>query len=184
MNIVKSVIVFTMMFLVSFAAQTNESPRDYPLYGYEHLSESHVIQSVVELYPNISPEEARKVVSLVNYYASDMDINPVIALAMIGTESSFRKYAKSPTGAGYTQVYPKYHKDKIKNRDIFKTQVNIEVGLTVLSNCKKKRNGNYISALACYNGAVSKDKAQTYNSKIRKQKSRLMTKVYEIVMAG
>ena len=183
MNVIKSLFVFFSLMFFAIAAQTNERQHDYPLYGNEHLYESWVAKGVAELYPRIDETEARKVVSLVNYYAQEMDISPTVALAMIGTESSFRKNAVSPTGAGYTQVYPKYHKDKIKNRNIFKTQVNIEVGLTILSDCVKKR-GNYQKALACYNGAVSKDKAKLYNSKIKKHEKKILTKVYEIVMTG
>lgn len=183
MNVIKSVICAMMMMLASFSINSTERPQDFPIYGNEHLYESWFVRSVVELYPEITEPEAKKVVSLVNYYAQEMDISPTVALAMIGTESSFRKHAVSPTGAGYTQVYTKYHKDKIKNRNIFKTQVNIEVGLSILSDCVKKR-GNYQKALACYNGAISPDKAKLYNKKIRKHEKKILTKVYEIVLTG
>lgn len=183
MNVIKSFIFFMMMMLASFSINSTERPQDFPIYGNEHLYESWFVKSVVELYPNITEGEAKKVVSLVNYYAQEMDISPTVALAMIGTESNFRKHTVSPTGVGYTQVYPKYHKDKIKNRDIFKTQVNIEVGLSILSDCVKKR-GNYQKALACYNGAVSPEKAKLYNKKIRKHEKKILAKVYDIVLTG
>lgn len=183
MNVLKSIICFMMMLCVSFSINSTERTQDQPVYGEEHLLESHFVKGVLELYPNIPEQEARKVVGLVNYYSQELDIKPTVALAMIGTESSFRRMAKSPTGSGYTQVYTKYHQDKIRKRDIFKTQVNIEVGMKILSDCKEKR-GTYQKTMACYNGALSKEKARVYYKKVRDQEKKIMAKVYEVFLSS
>lgn len=183
MSFIKSVIVFSMMLFLSFSINSTERNQDQPVFGEEHLLESHFVKSVMDLYPAIPEQEARKVVGLVNYYSQELNIKPTVALAMIGTESSFKRTARSPTGAGYTQVYPRYHQDKIKNRDIFKTQVNIEVGMKILSDCKERR-GSYQKTLACYNGAISKEKARIYYKKIRDQEKKIMAKVYEVFLSS
>lgn len=183
MSFLKSVIVFTMMLFLSFSINSTERNQDQPVFGEEHLLESHFVKSVMNLYPTIQEQEAKKVVALVNYYSEEFDVSPTVALAMIGTESSFKRTARSATGAGYTQVYPKYHQDKIRKRDIFKTQVNIEVGMKILSDCKKKR-GSYQQTMACYNGAISKEKARIYYKKIRDQEKKIMVKVYEVFMSS
>ena len=61
MNVIKTVICFTMMMLASFSINSTERPQDYPIYGNEHLYESWFVKSVVELYPEINEvERARK----------------------------------------------------------------------------------------------------------------------------
>ncbi len=183
MNVVKSTICFVLMLFMSFAINSTERSQDQPVFGEEHLLESHFVKGVMELYPAIQEQEARKVVGLVNYYSQELNIKPTVALAMIGAESSFKRTARSPTGAGYTQVYPKYHQDKIRKRDIFKTQVNIEVGMKILSDCKEKR-GTYQKTMACYNGAISQEKARIYYKKIRDQEKKIMAKVYEAFLGS
>jgi soluble lytic murein transglycosylase-like protein len=174
-----------MTLLMCLSVNSGETLKDQPVFGQEHLRESHFVKGVMELYPSIPELEAQKVVGLVNYYSQELNLTPTVALAVIGTESEFVRTARSATGVGYTQVYPKYHKNKIKNRDLFKTQVNIEVGMKILQECKERTGKpGYRTALACYNGAVSKDKAERYYRKIREQEKRILVKVYQIFMTN
>lgn len=180
MRSIKTIVISMMLLLLTFTVNSHESQLDVPVYGEEHLRESHFVKGVVALFPNIQEQEAKKVVSLVNYFSQELDIKPTVALAMIGTESGFKRTAVSQTGVGYTQVYPKYHRNKIKKRDLFDTQVNIEVGMQILRECKDRYNKpGYKKTLACYNGAVDKDKAESYYKKITTQEKRIMAKVYE-----
>lgn len=110
-------------------------------------------KNIARQYKSIDHEQARHVVKLVYIYSKQHNMRPALVLGLIGAESSFRSQAVSPVGAvGYTQVWPKWHQDKIAGRDILHTATNIEVGIKVLKECFKRR-GNERGALACYNGA-------------------------------
>lgn len=113
-------------------------------------------------YKHISKDEAKYLIRLVYKETKTQRVNPVLVLGLIGAESSFKKNSLSPVGAvGYTQVLPRWHADKIKDRDIAHPSVNVQVGVKILSDCMKKRK-NERGALACYNGATSHVDVEKY----------------------
>lgn len=84
-------------------------------------------------------------------------IDPYLVIAMISAESMFNTKAGSKAGArGLMQVMPRWHKDKIKGRNIFDVRTNIEVGLQILQDCLVKASDRMTSGLKCYSGGASK----------------------------
>ena len=121
---------------------------------------------ISQRYKTLDKDEAAKVVKLVYKHSRTEKVNPKLVLGLIGAESSFRSGAKSSVGAvGYTQVWPKWHQDKIGGRNIHHPSTNIEVGVKVLKECLRRR-GNEREALACYNGATRADQAARYIKKV------------------
>lgn len=107
----------------------------------------------------------RDIVRIVNAAFSEAkkhSIDPFLIIALINTESKFRPWAKNKSGArGLTQVIPRWHRDKIKGRDIMHIETNIEVGTKVLVDCLN-RNKGMKNALRCYSGG-----ARNYAQKLR-----------------
>ena len=136
--------------------------------------ELKLTKAITSIYKHINHQEAVRVVQLTFKHAKKHNISPTLALGLIAAESSFKNNAVSSVGAmGYTQVYPKYHREKIKNRDLFKAPVAIEVGMQILSDCINRRE-SIKSALACYNGATTDDSIERYYEKVMKRKEQIL----------
>lgn len=147
------------------------SPKPETILTYEeHLEKEKAAKVIAKKYRYIDLEGAMQVVTAVYENAKRYGVRPSLLLAMIATESSFNKRAKSSVGAvGYLQVMPRWHRNKIQNRNIWDTEVNIQVGAQVLRDCYK-RNKNEKKALACYNGAITPEKVEEYyNAVVRNQ---------------
>ncbi len=79
-------------------------------------------------------------------------LDPLLLLAIVATESRFDPQAQSVRGAmGLMQVIPKYHQDKIGDGTLFDPANNIRVGSLVLRE-GLERHGSLKSALAYYSG--------------------------------
>lgn len=117
-----------------------------------------LVSSIRSIYgKNVHREEAVRIVRAAHRYGNEFNVDPTLVLGLIGAESSYNKTARSHVGAlGYTQVWPKWHQDKIRGRDILDTEVNIEVGTRYLRDCLNRFGSEY-KALACYNGALHRD---------------------------
>lgn len=135
----------------------------------EHQSlVKHMQTVVVSTYKGISKKDAKKVVRLAADEAAKVGLDPKTVVAVIATESSFQPKAKSWYGAaGYMQVVPRLHQDKIKGRDIHEVKTNVEVGVKILASCYKRKKTDK-EALACYNGSDSEASAQRYFAKVSK----------------
>lgn len=117
--------------------------------------------------------DANLIVKLVYNESEKTKIDPLLIIAMISKESTFKKYAKSGYGAkGLMQVVPRWHHDKLKKRDPYNRIVNIEVGSKVLLDCLKKRNYNTNRALTCYSGG-----ARNYQTYIQAKHKMLATEI-------
>ena len=100
------------------------------------------------------------------------NLEPILVLSLIDSESGFQQHAKSRVGAlGLTQVMPKYHPEKIadlrKNHgtDIYSINGNIKVGTQILREYINKAGGNLQKGLQMYNGS-SRDSTRKYSNKI------------------
>lgn len=159
-------------YMVSNNLDTTLTEEDFHAYG----KAENIAKSIAKQYRNITPSEALRVVNTVYKEAPKHGLKPELVLGVIATESSFRNTALSGANAqGYMQVIPYWHQDKIKGRDIWNTQVNIEVGTAYLAECINKR-GSYSGGLACYNGAVTPSKADEYTNSVTVN-TRLMGKL-------
>ena len=76
-----------------------------------------------------------------------------IVLAVIETESGYRRDAKSSVAYGYMQIVPSCHSERMKRlgvSDILDPYQNIMTGIDYLSEMLNKFDGNYKKALTAY----------------------------------
>lgn len=127
--------------------------------GVDYEYEEVIAKAIVASYKNINLQEAKKVVRVVyKETEGDFAITPSLLIGVIATESGFRRNAISKEGAmGYTQVNVKYHKHKFNGKNVFDTEENIRVGVSILRDCFEKYNSRS-KALGCYNGSVKSNK--------------------------
>lgn len=105
--------------------------------------------------PSLSVMEAGKIVDNAYYYSTKRGLQLSYVLGVIRAESAYDYTASNSYGAkGLMQVVPRYHKDKIANRDVLSIPVNIEVGTKVLDECLKKHKNDAYDALSCYSGGA------------------------------
>ncbi|WP_179404392.1 lytic transglycosylase domain-containing protein [Burkholderia guangdongensis] len=105
----------------------------------------------------------------------DVDLDPLLLLAVMAIESGFNPYAESGVGAqGLMQVMSKVHSDKFQyfggTDTALQPLVNIQVGALVLKDCIA-RGGSLASGLRYYNGATTDDGG--YGSKVLAVRERL-----------
>lgn len=97
---------------------------------------------------------ARAIVADSYANAISKDLSPRIVLAIMNTESNFKSNVRSIVGAvGIMQVWPKWHRDKLKGRNAANNKVSTEVGTTILQDCFNKNDQNTYRSLNCYSGS-------------------------------
>ncbi len=106
------------------------------------------------------------------------DVDPLLILAVVGTESSYNAKAKSSAGAeGLMQVMTRVHLDKFEpfggRAAALEPYPNMVVGTSILASLIKK-TGNVTKALKWYSGAALHDTDFGYGSKVLKERSRLL----------
>lgn len=139
-------------------------------------NEAKLASAITQVYKHVDREEASRVVRSVYRYSAEHRIEPVLMLGIIAAESGFRRKAVSREGAvGYTQVNARYHRDKIKGRNILNTSVNIEIGSRILSDCFDKY-GALRSSLGCYNGTRNFKKVSAFQSAVHRCISQILRK--------
>ena len=133
-----------------------------------------MVKAIRKIYKRTNLEEVTRVVDYAYQYSEAYSVPPFLLIGLIATESAFRRLAVSKEGAaGYTQVLAKHHRDKIKGRNIFRTDVNIEVGTIILSDCMVKHK-NVDGALGCYNGTTNPVKIAKFKQAIEKRKDQIL----------
>ena len=114
-----------------------------------------IIQWMRNYNPSLSVMEAGRIVDNAYYYSEKRGLQLSYVLGVIRAESAYDYTASNSYGAkGLMQVVPRYHKDKIANRDVLSIPVNIEVGTKVLDECLKKHKNDAYDALSCYSGGA------------------------------
>lgn len=153
MNFIKLLLI-SFLITISFGVKANDKLGDFITHVYEKQA---VSEWVVNRTKNrISYKEAKVIVDSVYKHSNKQGVDPLIVIGMISKESMFKPKAKSGYGAaGLMQVVPRFHKDKIKNRNIYNQEVNIEVGVKVLFDCLNNRKTVH-GALSCYSGGAKK----------------------------
>ncbi|WP_396586629.1 lytic transglycosylase domain-containing protein [Bermanella sp. R86510] len=90
--------------------------------------------------------------------ASEHNLPAEMVLALIHVESAFKPYALSHAGAqGYMQVMP-FWRNEIGRPDdnLMDMHTNLRYGCAILAHYLKREKGNWIRALARYNGSLGK----------------------------
>lgn len=118
----------------------------------------------------VEVDDVRRYVSLAWKSAGAHDLDPVLVLAIIATESSFDPKARSKAGAeGLMQVHTRVHKDKFArhggSRAAFDPAINIQVGTLILKRYLD-RYGRTQRALKAYVGAADLAHDNGYASKV------------------
>lgn len=109
---------------------------------------------------------AKDIVRMVNAVfkeATKHNLDPFLIIGMIKTESTFKPSISNRSGAkGLMQVIPRYHRDKIRGRNIMNIETNVEVGVQVYADCLSNNNYNMKKASRCYSGG-----AKNYTAKLK-----------------
>jgi len=104
------------------------------------------------------PKHRLELLRAVHREATRANLKPDLVLALIEVESAFDNYAISRVGAqGLMQVMP-FWKDEIGRHDDNLTDIdtNLSYGCRILQFYLQKENGNWMHALARYNGSYGK----------------------------
>ena len=124
----------------------------------------------------VSQDVAFDLVSHAYWVGGELQIDPLLIIAVISVESSFNPIAESVAGAkGLMQIIPRYHGDKLEvyggAEAVFDPATNIQVGAQILKEYIR-RTGNVGIALQMYNGALH-DTDDQYTNKVMGVKQRL-----------
>lgn len=134
------IITMVLIVLISYnTAQANQ---------FENL----LVQWVDSYHFKITPNDKKRIVKSAIKYSTYHGVNPILTLAILNVESSFRLNAVSPTGPKcLMQVATSVHKDKIRGRDIFELNTCMDVGVAIIKECGRN-NRNIDATLRCYSG--------------------------------
>lgn len=100
---------------------------------------------------------AAKYVSYAYEAGEKWKVDPLLLLAIMKPESNYRQSARNKSGAsGLMQVIPKWHREKIKKRNILNPRVNVDVGAQILDQYLNWHGESISSAINRYSGGASK----------------------------
>lgn len=124
----------------------------------------------------VSQDAAFDLVSHAHRVGRQLQLDPLLIIAVIAVESRFNPIAESVAGAkGLMQIIPKYHGDKLEDfggaQAVFDPETNIEVGSQILREYIR-RTGNVSVALQMYAGALG-DYEDQYTRKVLNERQRL-----------
>ena len=125
----------------------------------------------------VSTEAIQRLVEMAFAVGHEVNLDPLLILAVMAVESRFNPIAESGAGAqGLMQVIPKYHADKLPDSQtdasFLNPSVNVLVGAKVLKDYIGRSGGDLQSGLQMYNGSPWDSTAQ-YASKVIAEKERL-----------
>jgi len=124
----------------------------------------------------VSREVALDLVGQAHRVGKELQLDPLLIIAVIAVESSFNPIAESVAGAkGLMQIIPKYHTEKFQAfggaETVFDPATNIRVGAQILKEYIRY-TGNVGIALQMYAGALG-DNEDQYTNKVLGMKQRL-----------
>lgn len=128
-------------------------------------------------YAKVSEEDALEIVHQAFISGKEHDIDPLLILAIIATESSFNPNAGSSAGAkGLMQVHAKVHAKRFKEyggvKAVHEIEAGIEVGTQILKEYLNK-TGSLKGALKYYVGAANHKTDGGYSRKVLSMRSHL-----------
>lgn len=124
----------------------------------------------------VSQDVAYDLVRVAYRAGHQLQLDPLLIIAVIAIESRFNPIAESVAGAkGLMQIIPKYHGDKLEEfggeQAVYDPHANIQVGARILKEYLRI-TGHLGSALQMYAGALG-DGEDQYTNKVMNEKSRL-----------
>jgi soluble lytic murein transglycosylase-like protein len=132
----------------------------------------------------VSQTVAFDLVELAHRVGRNLQVDPLLIIAVISIESRFNPIAESVKGAkGLMQIIPKYHAEKLQEfggvDSVFDPETNIQVGAQILKEYIRM-TGNVGIALQMYAGALS-DNEDQYTNKVMNEKARLQQVVTQVL---
>ncbi|MAD46660.1 MAG: hypothetical protein CMI02_16065 [Oceanospirillaceae bacterium] len=105
-------------------------------------------------------KERMDFLSLVHREASRAGLSPELVLSVIQVESAFDRFAISRVGArGYMQIMPFWKNEIGRDGDnLMHAETNLRYGCTILKHYLDREKGDWIRALARYNGSLGRTK--------------------------
>ncbi len=106
------------------------------------------------------PEERLQLLRMVHQEATRAQLSPELVISVIHVESAFNPYAVSYVGAqGLMQVMPFWKKELGRKGDnLINSSTNLRYGCTILKHYLDREKGDWIRALARYNGSLGRTK--------------------------
>ncbi len=108
------------------------------------------------------PDDKKRLefLTLVHREASRAGLSPELVLSVIQVESAFDRFAVSRVGAqGYMQIMPFWKKEIGRGDDnLMHARTNLRYGCTILKHYLEREKGDWIRALARYNGSLGRTK--------------------------
>ena len=125
----------------------------------------------------VSADVTTGVVAKAHDVGHELNLDPMLILAVIAVESRFNPIAESVMGAkGLMQVIPRFHPDKFGplggEQVAFEPVANITVGAKILKEYMR-RSGDLNGALQLYVGASSEENENGYSGKVIAERERL-----------
>ncbi len=156
-----------------------DEPSSVPLEGAQpELSKSmrRVLGFVARRY-SVSDEALMPIFAAVQQSAEELNLDPLLIVAVIGIESRFNPFSQSVVGAqGLMQVMPNYHSDKLPEGvgelPFFDPVTNVQVGARVLKE-SITRYGGVVEGLQQFSGALG-DPERRYSTRVLGEHQRLL----------
>lgn len=120
----------------------------------------------------VTHTQAVKIVKAVHKHSFEQQVDPDIIFKIIQTESTYNPKARGGASVGLMQIIPYWHRDKIKGRNLYNVDTNVEVGVRIFKEYLDQSNGSIRKALWRYNASVKK---KQYAEKVLRLKD---TEVY------
>jgi soluble lytic murein transglycosylase-like protein len=158
------------------AADADATPAAGPTLTPAQESRYRALSEFVARRYRVSQGVAFDLVSHAHQVGGQLQLDPLLIIAVIAIESRFNPIAESGAGAkGLMQIIPKYHGDKLGEFGgedaVFNPETNIEVGSQILREYIR-RTGNLSVALQMYAGALG-DHEDRYTRKVLNERQRL-----------
>jgi len=155
--------------------QEREPVTDMALMQAEEARNRALSEFVAKRY-RVSQDVAFDLVTVAHRAGRQLQLDPLLIIAVIAIESRFNPIAESSAGAkGLMQIIPKFHGDKLEafggEQAVFEPEANIHVGARILKEYLR-RTGNLGIALQMYAGALD-DSEDQYTRKVLSEHYRL-----------
>jgi hypothetical protein len=165
------------------AAGSGDGPQPVALTPAEENRYRALSEFVANRY-RVSQTVAFDLVELAHRVGQELQLDPLLIIAVISIESRFNPIAESVKGAkGLMQIIPKYHTEKLQVfggvDSVFDPETNIQVGARILKEYIRL-TGNVGIGLQMYAGALS-DLEDGYTNKVMNEKHRLQQVVTQAV---
>lgn len=176
-----SILLFSALIIAisisnNFTKPSVEAPTLYTAFfqGEPELDKQDILAQHISSKFNTPEHVASEIVMSAFAQGEEQDVDPLLILAVVQTESSFNPTAKSGADTGLMQVNTYWQAEAIAKLDrpsqLVEPSTNIKIGTEILAKYIAQSNGSEYKGLRRYNGL---GKQNDYPSKVLKNKSEL-----------